>query len=120
AGYGQLSLVGSSGSFFQPVKSEALVEGGLTRNEIAAVIERHIGEIRYCYEQGLQTNPKMGGRVSMKFFIAANGYVSSANITNTSLHSKLVENCITTRLKTWKFPNPRGGVIVKVNYPFVL
>lgn len=120
AGYGQLSLVGSSGSFFQPVKSEALVEGGLDRNEIAAVIERHIGEIRYCYEQGLQTNPKLAGRVSMRFFIAANGYVSTANITNTSLHSKLVEGCITTRLKTWKFPNPRGGVVVKVNYPFVL
>lgn len=120
AGYGQLSLVGSAGSFFQPVKSEALVEGGLDRNEIAAVIERHIGEIRYCYEQGLQTNPKLAGRVSMKFFIAANGYVSTANITNTSLHSKLVEGCITTRLKTWKFPNPRGGVVVKVNYPFVL
>lgn len=120
AGYGKVSLVGSSGSFFQPVKSEALVEGGLDRNEIAAVIERHIGEIRYCYEQGLQTNPKLGGRVSMRFFIAANGYVSKADITNTSLHSKLVENCITTRLKTWKFPNPRGGVIVKVNYPFVL
>ncbi len=120
AGYGQVSLVGSSGSFFQPVKSEALVEGGLTRNEISAVIERHIGEIRYCYEQGLQTNPKMGGRVSMKFFIAANGYVSSADITNTSLHSKIVEGCITSRLKSWKFPNPRGGVVVKVNYPFVL
>lgn len=120
AGYGQLSLVGSAGSFFQPVKSEALVEGGLDRNEIAAVIERHIGEIRYCYEQGLQTNPKLGGRVSMKFFIAANGYVSQSSITNTSLHSKLVEGCISGRLKTWKFPNPRGGVVVKVNYPFVL
>jgi hypothetical protein len=120
AGYGQLSLVGSAGSFFQPVKSEALVEGGLDRNEIAAVIERHIGEIRYCYEQGLQTNPKLSGRVSMKFFIAGTGMVSAADITNTSLHSKLVENCITGRLKTWKFPNPRGGAVVKVNYPFVL
>lgn len=120
AGYGQVSLVGSAGSFFQPVKSEALVEGGLDRNEIEAVILRHIGEIRYCYEQGLQTNPKLSGRVSMKFFIASSGMVSTANITNTSLHSKLVEGCITGRLKTWKFPNPRGGVVVKVNYPFVL
>ncbi|MES2769260.1 MAG: AgmX/PglI C-terminal domain-containing protein [Bdellovibrionota bacterium] len=120
AGYGQLSLVGSAGSFFQPVKSEALIEGGLDKNEVDAVIKRHEGEIRYCYEQGLQTNPKLSGRVSMKFFIAANGYVSSADITNTSLHSKQVEGCITGRLKTWKFPNPRGGVVVKVNYPFVL
>ncbi len=120
AGYGKLSLLGSSGSFFQPVRSETLVEGGLDRNEIAAVIERHLGEIRYCYEQGLQQSPKLAGRVSMKFFIGAEGYVTSANISNSSLRSKQVEGCITNRLKSWKFPNPRGGVVVKVNYPFVL
>lgn len=120
AGYGKLSLVGSSGSFFQPVRSETQVEGGLDRNEIAAVIERHLGEIRYCYEQGLQQSPKLSGRVSMKFFIGAEGYVTSANITNSSLRSNQVEGCITNRLKSWKFPNPRGGVVVKVNYPFVL
>lgn len=120
AGYGKLSLVGSSASFFQPVRSETQVEGGLDRNEIAAVIERHLGEIRYCYEQGLQQSPKLAGRVSMKFFIGAEGYVTSASISNSSLKSAQVEGCITNRLKSWKFPNPRGGVVVKVNYPFVL
>ncbi len=120
AGYGKISLVGSGGSFFQPVRSETFVEGGLDRNEIAAVIERHIGEIRYCYEQGLQQKPDMSGRVSMAFSIGANGYVTTANISNSSLHSAQVEGCITNRLKSWKFPNPRGGVVVKVNYPFVL
>lgn len=120
AGYGTMSLVGSSGSFFQPVRSESLVEGGLDRNEIEAVIQRHIGEIRYCYERGLQQNPRLAGRVSMRFFIGNAGYVQSADITNSSLKSQLVETCITSRLKSWKFPNPRGGVVVKVNYPFVL
>lgn len=120
AGYGRISLVGSGGSFFQPVRSETLVEGGLDKNEIAAVIERHLGEIRYCYEQGLQQDPDMSGRVSMGFSIGADGYVKTANITNSSLRSKQVEGCITNRLKSWKFPKPRGGVIVKVNYPFVL
>jgi len=121
AGYGTMSLVGSAGSFFQPVRSEALVEGGLTKEEVDAVIQRHIGEIRYCYEQGLQQTPRMSGRVSMKILIGADGYATNGTrITNSSLHSPEVESCITGHLKTWKFPNPRGGVVVKVNYPIVL
>lgn len=120
AGYGTMSLVGSSGAFFQPVESEALVEGGLDRNQIAAVIARHQGEIRYCYEQGLQSQPSLAGRVSIRFFIGGNGVVTTANVNNTSLRSAQVENCITGRLKGWKFPEPKGGVTVKVTYPFVL
>jgi hypothetical protein len=120
AGYGTMSLVGSSGAFFQPVESEALVEGGLDRNAIAAVIQRHQGEIRYCYEQGLQTKPHLAGRIAIRFFIGGDGIVTTANISNTSLRSTLVENCITGRLKTWKFPEPKGGVTVRVTYPFVL
>lgn len=120
AGYGQLSMVGSSGAYFQPVESEALVEGGLDRNQIAAVIQRHSGEVRYCYEQGLQQKPNLNGRVSVKFLIGGNGSVTTASIGNSSLHSVVVENCILNRLKGWAFPRPRGGVNVKVSYPFAL
>jgi outer membrane biosynthesis protein TonB len=120
AGYGKMSLVGSSNAFFQPVEEEASVEGGLDRDEIAAVIQRHLGQIRFCYEQGLNIKSNLNGRVAIRFFINAGGHVNTANIANTSLHSSDVESCIVDRLKSWKFPEPRGGVIVKVTYPFVL
>jgi outer membrane biosynthesis protein TonB len=120
AGYGKLSMVGSSNSFFQPVEEEESVEGGLDREEIAAVIQRHLGQIRNCYEQGLQVKPGLNGRVAIHFLINGSGIVNTANVSNTSLHSNNVESCIVEHLKSWKFPNPRGGVIVKVTYPFVL
>lgn len=120
AGYGSLSLIGSSGAYFQPVAEEATVEGGLDRDEIAAVIQRHLGQIRFCYEQGLQTKPDLSGRVAVKFVIAGSGFVSLANVSNTSLKNKAVEGCVVQRLKSWKFPEPRGGVNVRVTYPFVL
>lgn len=120
AGYGKISLVGSSGSFFQPVETDAIVEGGLDRNEIAAVIQRHLGEVRYCYEQGLQTKADLAGRVSMKFIISPNGSVATAQISSSNLNSPRVEGCIRDRLKAWIFPQPRGGVSVKVSYPFML
>lgn len=120
AGYGQVSLVGSGQGFFQPVESEAWVGGGLDRNEIAAVIQRHLSEVRFCYEQGLQQKPKLAGRLSMNFMIGPNGSVSVAKVMNSSLDHTQVENCIRDHLKTWNFPKPEGGVTVKVTYPFIL
>jgi TonB family protein len=120
AGYGSLSLVGSSNAYFQPVEREAFVEGGLDRDQISEVIQRHIGEVRYCYEQGLQGQPGLSGRVAVKFIINGNGVVSLAGISRSSLRSDQIETCIVQRLKSWKFPEPRGGVNVKVTYPFLL
>ncbi|MBL7543334.1 MAG: AgmX/PglI C-terminal domain-containing protein [Bdellovibrionaceae bacterium] len=120
AGYGKVTLVGSSNSFFEPIESEAWTEGGLDRNAIAAVIYRHLSEVRFCYEQGLQKKPNLSGRVSMNFIIGPKGFVTTAQVNNSSLSHAPVENCIRDRLKTWKFPQPQGGVNVKVNYPFVL
>lgn len=120
AGYGQLSLVGSTGANPLPLGSEATVAQGLDRDQIAAVINRNLGQVRFCYEQGLQSEPSLNGRVSVDFTIGGNGLVKAASVGNSSLNAKGVEDCIVLRLKTWKFPLPDGGVDVKVSYPFVL
>jgi outer membrane biosynthesis protein TonB len=119
-GYGDMNIGGTAASYFQPMEEEALVEGGLDRDQIAAVINRHIGEILYCYEQGLQVKPGLNGRVNERFVINGAGRVSSANVSSSSLHDAGVEGCITNHLKSWQFPKPVGGVNVKVTYPFML
>lgn len=120
AGYGQLSLIGSAGTASVPLGREAIIEGGLDRDLIDGVIRRNMGQIRFCYEQGLQADPALGGRVAIGFTIGANGQVKAAGIESTSVGSKVVEDCILLRLRSWKFPLPEGGVDVKVSYPFVL
>jgi hypothetical protein len=120
AGYGKLSLVGSTGASTLPLGAEADVAQGLDRDQIAAVINRNLGQVRFCYEQGLQSDASLNGRVSIGFTIGGNGLVKSAQIDNTTLNAKAVEECLLLRLKTWKFPLPEGGVDVKVSYPFVL
>ena len=118
AGYGKQSLVGASGGYYQPVVSEADVEGGLDQSEIDQVIQRHQGELRFCYEQGLQATSNLSGRVTVHFIIGGVGHVNEADVAGTSMHSSPVENCVLAKLKSWKFPTPRNGVLVKVNYPF--
>jgi hypothetical protein len=119
-GYGSMNLGGTAAAYFEPVQEEALVEGGLDKDQIAAVINRHIGEVIYCYEKGLQVKPSLSGRVGVKFVINGRGIVSSAGVASSSLNSAQVEGCIVNHLRTWKFPKPVGGVNVKVQYPFVL
>lgn len=120
AGYGSLSLVGSAGGAPVPLGAEAEVAQGLDRSAIDEVIRRNLGQVRFCYEQALQGTPSLSGRVAMGFTIGGNGLVKSASVESSSMANKGVEDCITMRLKTWKFPLPQGGVDVKVTYPFVL
>ena len=120
AGYGEMGMGGTAAAYFEPVQEEALVEGGLSKDQIAAVINRHIGEVIYCYEKGLQVKPGLSGRVGVKFTINGSGIVSAANVGSSSINSAQVEGCVTNRLRGWRFPKPIGGVNVKVQYPFVL
>lgn len=119
-GYGQLNMAGSSAGYFQPLEEEALIEGGLDRDQIAAVINRNKGQVIYCYEKGLQVKPALSGRVTVDFVISPSGRVSTARVDNSSLNFSSVESCIVQKLKGWKFPRPVGNVNVNVSYPFVL
>lgn len=119
AGYGKLSLVGSAGTSTIPLGREALVDGGLDRDLIADVINRHMGQFRFCYEQGLQGTPGLAGRVAVRFTIGSNGQVTTAGIDNTTMNSSMVESCVVNRMRSLKFPLPEGGVTVKVSYPFM-
>jgi len=120
AGYGKLSLTGSAGTNPIALTQEATIETGLDRDQIAAVVNRNMGQVRFCYEQGLQGDPSLNGRVAIDFTISGAGQVSVAQVASTTLNSKIIEECIVMRLKTWKFPLPQGGVNVKVTYPFNL
>jgi outer membrane biosynthesis protein TonB len=119
-GYGEMNMGGTAATYFEPVQEEALVEGGLDKDQIAAVINRHMGEVIYCYEQGLQGKPNLSGRVGINWVINGGGNVTIARVGSSSLGSAQVEGCIVNRLRGWKFPKPVGGVNVKVSYPFVL
>ncbi|MCB0421987.1 MAG: energy transducer TonB [Bdellovibrionales bacterium] len=120
ANYGKHSIAGSSGSYYYPLQELGQVVGGLEKSQIAAVINRNIGQVIYCYEKGLQKQPNLSGRVAIEFVIAGNGRVSEANVSRSSLQHNKVESCITNKLKAWRFPKPQGNVDVNVTYPFIL
>jgi len=95
------------------------VSGGLTAQEIMAVIRAHLNEIRHCYEQLLQRSPSASGKISVNFVVALGGNVSSISVAEATLNDSVMRGCVTGRISRWDFPKPRGGQPVQVNYPFV-
>lgn len=115
SGDGDLSPWGASDGF-----DDAIITGGLDEQQIKQVIQRNIGQIQYCYELGLQKQPHLTGRVTVGFQIGSNGLVRTAQLRASTVKSSQVENCIVSKVRTWKFPKPEGGVTVAVVYPFNL
>ncbi len=98
---------------------DAIVDEGLTKDEVAKVIHSHMNEIRYCYESAIQNDPSIAGKVLVDFKIGSRGSVAVAQTAENTMNNVQVGTCLIGKLKNWKFPEPRGGVQVAVTYPFL-
>ena len=98
---------------------DPVVSGGLTPQEIQAVIRANLNQIRHCYEQLLQRSPSASGKIGVKFVVGISGRVDAANISDSTISDAVMQGCVTGKIKRWAFPSPRGGQPVTVSYPFV-
>lgn len=99
--------------------SDVEVMGSLDKELIRKVIQANRGQIRYCYESLLNRFPKLGGKVAVKFVITATGSVASSSVAQSTAGNAELETCVAGRVRTWKFPEPKGGGVVVVTYPFI-
>jgi TonB family protein len=99
---------------------KADVRGSLSKEVIRRIINRHINEVRFCYEQELNQRPDLQGRVAVQFIISPTGAVQTAAVNSSDLGAPKVDQCIVSAVRRWTFPSPEGGGIVVVTYPFVL
>jgi TonB family protein len=116
-----VAMSGTGGSKIAFGTMDAEVEEGLTKDEVGKVIHAHMKEVRYCYESSMVRADRVDGKVLLDFTINAQGKVakiSDRRPASSSIDPQLGE-CIMRRLRTWQFPNPKGGVTVDVSYPFI-
>ena len=119
AGGDGIDLSGRGKTITKIVPGKTTVVGGLDKDVIAKIIRSHQNEIKYCYETELNKNPKLAGKVAVAFTIDPAGGVAEANVTETTLGSSSAENCMLSRIRRWKFPEPKGGGVVAVTYPWL-
>ncbi len=118
-GYGNIDLGGRGKGETRIVPGRTIIKGSLSKQEIGRVIRRNLARFKYCYEKQLNANPNLSGKISVYFTIAPTGAVAKASIRETSMNDESVERCVAKVMRSLKFPQPRGGGIVVVTYPFV-
>jgi outer membrane biosynthesis protein TonB len=101
------------------IGGDPIIMGALDKSLIDRVIKRHMNQIKYCYQKQLTKNPNLGGKITVKFVIAKDGSVSKAKTKKSTMGNSSVEGCINRRFHRFKFPEPKGGGIVIVSYPFI-
>jgi TonB family protein len=95
------------------------ISGGLTKEEFTKVLNRHQNEIRSCYDQALRIKPKLEGRVAVKFIVTGQGDVVNPEvITSDTINDENLKACMANVVRSWKFPEPKGGGNVTVTYPW--
>jgi outer membrane biosynthesis protein TonB len=99
--------------------SDAETSGGLDKSVIAAIVREHLGQIKHCYERQLLVDASIFGKVIANWTINGDGIVDATNVKKSTMGNVAVENCVLSKIKTWKFPKPRGGGKVIVSYPFL-
>ncbi len=98
--------------------------GGTTASVPVSDADRVIaglrGRFRNCYQQGLNTDPSMAGKVLISTKVAPNGEVSSADIVQNTGLSPSVAQCIANVIKRAQFSAPGGsGSTIQVPVTFV-
>ena len=101
------------------VSGEPIILGSVDRSTIERVIKRHLNQIRYCYQRELQKDQDLAGKITVKFVIAADGTVASAQVDTSTLNNPVLERCVVARFQRMKFEPPAGGGVVIVRYPIV-
>ena len=121
AGYGdgKGGLKGKADAEIGLAPGQPQVVGHIDPELIRKVVHDHRAQIRTCYEMQLTSRPNLAGKLVAAWTIDTQGNVIEAHTQESALHDRTVETCVSAKIKTWRFPLPKGGGEVFVTYPFI-
>jgi hypothetical protein len=118
-GRGGIDLGGRGKGMTRIKPGKVTYKGSLSREEIERVLRRVKSQIRFCYERELAKDPNLNGKIVVGFVIAGTGLVSTAKAAQNTMGNPKVGSCVVRIIKRLRFPKPRGGGQVIVNYPYL-
>lgn len=102
------------------VASRAEAPDTLSMSDVSRVVAASRAEARRCYDAGLARNPSLAGKVVVEFTILADGRVSGAKKSESSLSDAAVDACIVRVVSQLRFPASSAVTsTVRVPYAFV-
>jgi hypothetical protein len=94
------------------------VNGRLDPEEIQRVVRASYDRFLGCYDVGRCKDPKLQGRVAVRFVIGTDGTVSNVGNGGSDLPDPGVVQCVVRTYGGMTFPRPEGGVVTVV-YPIM-
>jgi hypothetical protein len=94
------------------------VNGRLPPEVIQRIVRQNFGRFRACYEMGLKRNPKLEGRVAVKFTIDRAGAIKDVGDDGSDLGDAQAVSCVLRGFANLSFPQPEGGIVTVV-YPII-
>jgi len=88
-----------------------VVNGRLPPEVIQRIVRQNFGRFRLCYEAALRKKPKLAGDVVLRFVIARDGNVSSANDHASTIADPYMVACVLRSFGSLSFPQPEGGIV---------
>ncbi len=95
-----------------------ILEPGSDATGIGEVIRKKKGQIKRCYEVGLNVDPDLAGRVEVVIVVAPDGSVDSTWIVDNATGDQELGDCMLRRIRHWQFP--ATGQAYEISYPFNL
>jgi hypothetical protein len=93
-----------------PIDTSFRVEGGLSKEQVQAVIEKQHTPIRECFDKSLERIDQVdtSGAIVVRWVIGVKGDVAEAEVEATRFGDPATEACIVDEVETWTFPAPKG------------
>lgn len=98
--------------------ASTIVSGRLPPETIQRVVRLNTGVFQACYNAGLRRDPRLAGRVVVKFIIQRDGTVERAIDGGSEITDKVAIDCVVQAFRRLVFPVPEGGIVTVV-YPFL-
>lgn len=92
-------------------------KGFCKKADITGVVTANAPMITACYEDALKRNPRLAGKVSMRWWVLLDGSVARVSVLGFSLEDEPTIRCMCDVIAEWKFPEPNGGMC-EIRYPF--
>jgi hypothetical protein len=90
--------------------------GRLPPEVIQRVIRQRMDRFRACYNDVRRTNPRLEGRVTVRFLINRDGTVATASDAGSDMRDRGVISCVLRNFYALTFPRPEGGAVA-VSFP---
>jgi hypothetical protein len=103
-----------------PASGIATISHRIPPETIQAIVRRNFGRFRGCYREALHRDPRVQGKLVVRFEIGEQGIVRSARAIESDVKSPDLTACVVRAFEAIEFPSPPpDSGPVAVSYPIV-